>query len=123
MLNPFPSLLIFGFFAPTILRVAVALLSFYVAYVTWRAEAGKATSPVGWASIVANIVIGGMLLVGYYTQWAALIALLMRLASFVLPRTYQHFVVLPTSTRLLAIALLISLLFTGAGALAFDLPL
>ena len=121
MLNIFPSLLIYGFFAPTVLRIAVALLSFYVVYATWHHKGKHET--LGWASMIANAVVGIMLLVGYFTQIAALVALLFRLASFVMPKKYRDFVPLPMSTRLIVAAICISLLLTGAGALAFDLPL
>ncbi|KKW35438.1 MAG: hypothetical protein UY84_C0001G0162 [Candidatus Adlerbacteria bacterium GW2011_GWA2_54_12] len=105
------------------LRLAVGLLSFYVAYATWKNSGAETKLYIGWANIAANAILGGMFLIGYYTQWAALFALVFWIASFFVPTKYRALVTLSTGTRLLAIAILFSLLLSGAGALAYDLHL
>lgn len=123
MLTPFPWLLDLSFFAPTLLRLAVGALSLYVAYATWKDARPETKSGLGWASVAANAILGAMLIAGYYTQWAALLALIFRLASFIMPQKYRALVPLAPGVRLLAAVILLSLLLTGAGALALDVRL
>jgi hypothetical protein len=119
MLNPFPDLLMFGFFAPTIVRVVAALILLYGARAHWAARERGGHSLL---FAVAHGVIGLMLLFGYYTQLAALAGLVGVVGSFIWPlRT--HVPPLPRSTSILLIAIFVSLLLSGAGAFAFDLPL
>lgn len=126
MLNPFPQLLFLGFFAPTILRAAVAIVLFYLAYHQWkrRAEISDVRhSAFPTISIIFNVVVGAGLLLGYYTQLAALLAILGFIFGLWMNRRHPKIVILPDSTVVLLIAMCVSVLITGAGAYAMDLPL
>lgn len=113
MLNPFPDLLVLSFFAPTLLRVAAAAAFLYAAYTLY--QHGNKHGLV----VALLFAVGAALLAGYYTQYAALAALVL-LALELWQRTMR---ILPRSTLLLLVVICLSLLLTGAGALAFDLPL
>lgn len=132
MLNFFPQFLTYSFFAPTILRVAAAIVFAYVAYRHFKNKDAIAhvRFPVvgsgAWIPWVAVIVEGAMALAlffGYYTQIAAIAGAVLGLKYFVWRGKYPEYFVLSRSTCTLLIAICLSLLTTGAGALAFDLPL
>ena len=131
MLNPFPTLLYLTFFAPTLLRVAAALVFFYVAYTQYRHhdEISRLPFPVIggaqfiWLAAIFHIAVGSMLLFGYYTQIASLLAIVGLIKGLWLNRRYPSVVILPNSTILLLLVICLSLLITGAGAFAFDIPL
>ena len=132
MLNIFPSLLVYGFFAPTILRVAAACVFFYLAWFHWRkhGELSRIKFIVvgrgAWIPILAalfELVIGAGLLAGYYAQIAALLGLLLGLKHAVWSARYPLFFPLPQIANILLVIICFSLLLSGAGALAFDVPL
>ena len=130
MLNAFPDLLVFQTLAPTIIRAAVALAFLYVAYAQFgrRDEIAQmrflvvgATSWAAWVSIIFFAIIGAMLLFGYATQIAALLAIVALIKCFILKKYYPRFIPLSHSSLLLLTAMCLSLLLSGAGALAQDL--
>ncbi len=133
MLNPFPELLyISQFFAPLLIRLAVGLLFVYTGYMQWknRHVIAHMRFPIigrgvwiAWWFVLFHVVIGGMLVVGLYTQIAALLGIAGSVKGLIYNWRYPNFVILPNSTVILAIVMLLSLLLTGAGAFAFDLPL
>ena len=132
MLNPFPDLLMFGFFAPTLLRVVAALMFVYLAYVHFKNKDAIARIKLPfisggawyiWALLVVELIVAAGLFFGYYTQYVAVLALLGLLKHFMWRSRYPQIFVLPRTTITLLIAILLSLLVTGAGALAFDIPL
>lgn len=126
MLNPFPQLLVYGFYAPTLLRAAVALALFYLAYKQWRrrGEIAKVRSKAfPTVSIIFNVIIGLGLFFGYYTQLAAILAIAGFIFGLWMNRRYPHIVIFPGLTIKLLVVMCVSLLLTGAGALAMDLPL
>lgn len=132
MLNPFPSLLIYSFFAPTLLRVAAALIFAWIAYAQYkrRGELGRIHFPVVgsgawivWVSIVVTALVALGLLLGYSTQWAALVGALIGMKGTVWAKRYPRFFPLCRFEYFLLMVVCLSLLLSGAGALAFDLPL
>ncbi len=132
MLNTFPQLLVYGFFAPTILRAAVACAFFYLAWYHWkkRAELSRVKFIVVgsgvWIPILAAIIelaVGVGLFVGYYAQIAALLGLLFVFKCSVWRKKYPQFFPLSQIANILLAAICLSLLLSGAGALAFDVPL
>lgn len=132
MLNPFPQLLDFAFFAPTLLRTTAAMVFLYVAYKQYgrRQEIARLRFPiVGHGAWIATLVVGfhtvvgAMLFFGYYTQVVALLGSIGLLKGWWLNKRYPSVVILPNSTILVLLAVMLSLLLTGAGALAMDLPL
>ena len=130
MLNPFPELLVYSFFAPTLLRVAVALAFLYIAYMQYlrRTQISALHFPIvgqnfAWFAIAFHTIVGVALLVGYYTQVAAIVAIAGLVKGWWLNKRYPSVVIVPTSTILLLLVICLSLLLSGAGALAFDVPL
>jgi hypothetical protein len=132
LLNPFPSLLVFGFFAPTLLRVAAALVFWYMAYAVYRhrGHAAQAHLPVvgvqtwvPWFSVVVYGFIGISLFVGGYTQIGAIVGALAALKELVWGARLRELIPLSRTAALLLLVICLSLLMTGAGAFAFDLPL
>ena len=132
MLNPFPDLLVFSFFAPTLLRIAAAFALFYIAYQQYhrRSETKQLRLPIvgrnSWwyvASITFHTILGVLLLFGFYTQIAALLATAGNLKGLWLNHRHPSVVILSDSAVVLLTVICLSLLLTGAGALAIDLPL
>jgi uncharacterized membrane protein YphA (DoxX/SURF4 family) len=109
MLSIFPSLLTYGLLAPLILRLAAALQLGYSGYkLLGQPAAGRL---IGATQLLAAL----LLFVGLWTQPVALI---LALLIVVWPdRT------IPAPQRSLMIVILLSLVFTGPGFLAIDLPL
>lgn len=132
MLNIFPDLLTYSFFAPTLLRVVVAGVFLYVAYTVYRhrAQAAHTSLPlVGvqpWVTpfaIAVYAAIGAMLLVGYYTQLAAILGAVAAWKEIFWGKRMGALFPFSRMEAVLLFAICVSLLLTGAGALAFDLRL
>ena len=134
MLNPFPDLLTYSLLAPFIIRVVAGLvfvnlgaLAFKNEKNSWRISLNtlRVPNPSLAVKILGAIEIAGgvMLLFGFYTQVAALILGLLTLAEIyveyrdpaILKRNFVFY--------LLILSILLSLLLSGAGAFAIDLPL
>jgi len=134
MLNPFPDLLTYSFFAPLILRVIAGLIFIDLGVLLFRNERQrwlislstiKAPQPEITVKVLGVIEIAGglMLILGLYTQIAALALALLTFAEAyveykdpaILKRNFVFYIML--------LAILLSLLLSGAGAIAFDLPL
>lgn len=131
MLNPFPELFTYSLLAPFILRLVVGLIFIDLGVLAFRNEkerwvASLSTLKVPKPKLAVKIfgsieVIGGlMLLVGFYTQIGALILALLTFAESyieykqpeVLKRNFVFYVML--------LAIVLSLLFSGAGKFAID---
>ena len=137
MLNPFPELLVYGFFAPTVLRIAAAGVLFYLTYfyIAHREDIGRAHLPfigavgpgIAWLIAAGTGLIAAGFLFGYYTQIMALLGILGMIKYAVYWRFYPHLLTLrfplSLSTMLLFFIICLSLLLSGAGGLAYDLPL
>ena len=132
MLNSFPNLLTYGFFAPTLLRVAAALVFAYLAYTHFKnkdqiAQTGFPIIGKGeWIAWLAVLIEGAAalgLFLGYYTQISAIVGAAVAIKSSFWSGKYPDFFILSRSTSFLLLIICLSLLVTGAGKLAFDLPL
>jgi putative oxidoreductase len=134
MLNPFPSLLVYSLLAPFILRLVAGLVFFDLGALAFRSERERwiislntlrIPNPRLAVKILGAIeMIGGiMLILGFYTQIAALVLAILTFCEAyveykdpaILKRTLVFYVLL--------FAIVLSLLFSGAGAYAVDLPL
>ncbi|HEY6019978.1 MAG TPA: hypothetical protein VIY48_08755 [Candidatus Paceibacterota bacterium] len=122
MLNPFPGLLVFGFFAPTLLRVTVGLMFGYlaVAHFSHRPNMNQA---IAWLLILVETLIALSLFFGYHLQYGAIAGIIVAAGQAVTAKRHAHVTPLLTLEYVLLIVLCLSLLLSGAGALAFDLPL
>ena len=134
MLNPFPVFLSYSLIAPFILRVVAGLIFVDLGLVLFKGErqrwlnsftALRIPSPNFALKILGAIeIIGGiMFILGFYTQVAAIILSLLTFSEAYIE--YKDPSVLKRSlvfyTLLLAITL--SLILSGAGSFAFDIPL
>ena len=135
MLNPFPELLILGLLAPFILRVALGVLFLHAGWNHLsRERRAKAASKlrVAWGVLgthfiwilgVVEVLVGLALLVGFFTQIAALVGVLIALKLLYLRKPHPVIASGSVECYILVIAICLSLLLSGAGALAIDIPL
>lgn len=134
MLNPFPDLLTYSMLAPFILRLITGLIFIDLGVLAFKNEKErwiislstiKIPNPKLAVKILGGIEIAGgiMLLLGFYTQIAALVLSLLTFAEgyieykdpAILKRNFVFYIML--------LAITLSLLLSGAGAFAIDLPL
>ncbi len=124
MLNPFPGLLMLAFLAPTILRLAVALGFGGSAWAHFaRRDELKGLGFWLWLLIAVEIFITLSLAMGAYTQVGALLALILSVVYAVYAKKYARAVPLCRGEYILLAIISASLMLSGAGALAQDLPL
>ncbi len=114
MLSLFPELLFLAPFSALLIRVALAIVFGYAAS-RHVMESDMSMRTLGVVEGVCSV----LLFLGFYTQGAALLGLLLCGLHAYMPR----FRLFPRSTEALVAILCVSLLVTGAGPLAFDLPL
>ena len=117
MLSIFPDLLTYGLLAPFIIRVALALYALAFAWkITAKAVRQKNFSFWVLARAVPAWIGGFLILFGVATQIGAIILVLWTLAELKIGREDR-------TVSLFALAMALSLLFSGAGFLAFDMSL
>ncbi len=134
MLNTFPELLTYSYFAPTLLRIALGLFIIYSGYQAFGYEKEKIKNALLLVKIdfgqtgvdvlaTLKIILGILLVIGLFTQISSLIIIFLLLGSIYIK--YKQKSSLPESICFYSflIVIAVSLLFTGAGLLAFDLPL
>ena len=134
MLSVFPDLLAFGLLAPFLLRVALGFV--FISFGKYklgggRAEKAKFFESLGWkyglyvATVlgIIELVVGVFLLIGLYTQIAALAAALILLCALILKKKAPHGIESSSCFLFLLFIIALSLLVSGAGLFAFDLPL
>jgi len=136
MLNTFPRLLDLGFFAPTLLRLAVALMLAWSAMHAWRNRRAHPHMPLPmlynqpWIPALAAVVellLAAMFFCGWHTQIAALIGIAGVIKYAVYRRWWPEalavYFPLSPGAAFFMFFICLSLLISGAGAFAFDLPL
>jgi uncharacterized membrane protein YphA (DoxX/SURF4 family) len=72
---------------------------------------------------VSDVVVGALLVVGAWTQIAALFAILFSGKSLLIRKSLHAILPLSRGTYALLVGMGLSLLLSGAGGFAFDLPL
>lgn len=133
MLSLFPQLLWLAPYSSTLLRLGIGISFFYAGYLVMvrREEFAKIRIPVIgnpaiwmlWISGLVTAVDGFAIFIGFGTQLAAMIGLLIALKHALLPRRFDALRPLPRSTSLLLILMCLALVVSGAGHLGFDLQL
>ena len=113
MLSLLPQVLFLTPLAIAVIRITLGVLFLYAA---WRQFPEKDVLTRIFAAL--EVVIAIALIVGFWTQAAALAALIVLLVWLFSPKR-----IYPVSTLLLALVMALSLVVTGPGAFAFDLPL
>ncbi len=122
MLSLLPDLLNFSALAPFFLRLALG--GTFLNY--GLRELFKAKSPTtSWTRIIGlwESLIGLLLIIGLFTQIAALLAGLELLGYLFLRFKDKAKMPIPADYLMVMIALAISLILLGPGLIAFDLPL
>lgn len=132
MLNPFP-IQFLAMFAYFILRFVVGVIVLHLGFSHYRHRHElKDILKLSWwpwgklsiAILVSvEIIVGSMLILGAYTQIAALVLLLMSLEFLITRNWFDHPSIPPKIFYLLLVAISLSLFITGAGVFAFDLPI
>ncbi|HVM73416.1 MAG TPA: hypothetical protein VMU13_00865 [Candidatus Paceibacterota bacterium] len=133
MLSLIPQILWLAPLSSTILRLGAGLTLIYVGYVVMvrRGEYINLQLPIighpaRWMLWVSGIVVtidGFAILLGYGTQVAAIVGMVIALKHIVLPKRYESLRPLPRSTYALLFLMCAALLLTGAGPFGLDLPL
>ncbi len=121
MLNVFPGLLI-PFLAPTLLRLAVALGFGFTAWAHF-ARRREVKSVWLWPAIVGEVAVTVSLFLGTFTQVAALVALVLCIGFAVYAKKCPRAVPMCRGEYILLAIISLSLILSGAGAFAQDLPL
>lgn len=134
MTNPFPELLAFGLLAHTLLRITLAAFMLKLGSSKFAHE----HKPVaeffeslgfkpshGYIKVLGavELIVGGMLLIGILTQIAAFITAIITFISLVITTRHPEVKLRKSSDYVLLFVIAISLVFTGAGLIAIDLPL
>jgi uncharacterized membrane protein YphA (DoxX/SURF4 family) len=122
MLSIFPSLLAFDQLAPFIIRV---ILGITLAWFGWVKIKGRGTSS-GSNSLLyggVEIVIAIFLIIGLFTQLAALLNIVILLIKIGYKIRHKQFLTDGVNYYVLLLTMAISLMFTGAGWFGFDIPL
>ncbi len=114
-LSIFPSLLTFGLLAPFLLRVGVGL---FIILFGWE----RFNKPYKLSSII-YFATGIMLMVGLYTQVVVIIGIILIKFDYFVDRKFSPISKDKMIIYFLVAVILLSLLVTGPGLFAFDLPL
>ncbi len=134
MLNPFPELLTYSLFAPLVLRVVLGVILIDLGILKFKSEKerwittfnGLGLKPAEMLVSLFGLieVVGGiMLVVGLYTQIAALVFVVVFAIEFYLEWTEANLLKRDLVFYILCFAISLSLLVSGAGTMAFDIPL
>lgn len=134
MTNPFPELLTFSLLAPTLLRLTLGIFIILLGYTKFKnphkgvadffeALGFKPSVYYVKALAVTEIVMGVALFMGFLTQIAALIIAVITFVSFIITIRHPETGLEKSSLYALFFVISISLVLTGAGLLAIDLPL
>ncbi len=134
MLSVFPELFTYGLLAPFILRVVLGALFLNLGILKFTKEKSRWITffegfrikpAVIFLTILASIeTIGGILLIiGLFTQVVALVFAILTFAELFIEFKEEALLKRNIIFYLLVFAISLSLLFSGAGFFAFDLPL
>ncbi|OGG48805.1 hypothetical protein A2704_06605 [Candidatus Kaiserbacteria bacterium RIFCSPHIGHO2_01_FULL_54_36b] len=132
MLSLFPQLLFLAPLSADLLRIAAGIVFLLLAWTHWQKReelshidffvVGKGA----WIPIFASVfelIIGVGLILGVYAQAIALLGALAALKSFVWKRRYSGLFPLSRIESALLFVICLSLVMTGAGIFALDMPL
>lgn len=114
MLSTFPFLLSFALVSPFLLRITVAIIGL-------KYGIKRYNKTFKWFSIL-YIISSLFIFIGLYTQIFALLGILLTKVNYYLDKKDSAHKP-DMSIHIVIIIILLSLMFTGPGFLAFDLPL
>ncbi len=120
MLSIFPSLYQYEMFAPLLLRVVLALVFIHWAYVGYK---GQQSSSREKSLTVVEGLAGILLFIGLWTQVATLFIIIDLIIRIIGKIKDRALLTNGINYYLILIVIAISILFLGAGVLAFDMPI
>ncbi len=134
MINPFPELLTFSLLGPTILRITLAIYVIKMGSKKIKNTDHRLASFFESLSFkpshlyikvlaIVEILMGIALLVGLLTQIAALVIAIITFISIIVTVRHPEVGLQKSSDYTLLFIIAISLVLTGAGLVAIDLPL
>ena len=132
MLSLFPQILFLAPFSATFLRIAAGLVFLYLAYFHFnnrRACAQELSALIGGASVIMYIyslielAVALALILGAWTQLAALVGFVISLKMLMFRKSLKELKPLSQLSYALLAIICLSVVITGAGVFAFDLPL
>ncbi|MEK7460497.1 MAG: hypothetical protein AAB628_03035 [Patescibacteria group bacterium] len=135
MLSIFPELFIFTFLAIFVLRMMVGFMLLHFAHrgffqeraqykIFFHRFGDKASLNLFKISIALEFILGTLLVIGYSTQIAALIAGSLLFVAFVIKMKRPSLIPYSTPSFFLMLSIVsLMLIFLGPGAFAFDYPL
>ncbi|OHA92332.1 MAG: hypothetical protein A3J09_02565 [Candidatus Zambryskibacteria bacterium RIFCSPLOWO2_02_FULL_51_21] len=134
MLNPFPDLLAYSILAPLFLRLVLGLIFIDLGFLKFRSEKQRWITSFEalylrpadlFVAVYGIIQIAGglLLLIGLWTQVAALAFAILTGIELGIELSMREVLKRDITFYLLLFVISISLLLTGAGAYAFDIPL
>lgn len=134
MLSVFPSLLNYSLLAPFILRIVLGLIFIDLGFLKFRGERERWVASFQSLNLhpsdllvaiygLAQTVFGALILIGLWTQVAALVFVITTFMELYIEWTAGEFLKRDMVFYVLIFAISVSLLITGPGAYAFDLPL
>lgn len=119
-LSLFPSLLSWGLISPLLIRLTLGAVFLFWSY---RAFRNKSASSQDKGVAIIEFLSGILLVIGLWTQAAALVILIDLIVRIVGKIMKKQFLTDGVNYYFVLLILALSLLVTGAGFLAFDLPL
>lgn len=133
-LNPFPDLLTYSLMGPFVLRVVLGLMFLDLGLLKLKSENSRWIASFEalhlkpsryFVSLVGAIdIVGGlMLVIGLWTQIAALVFVVFTGIEIYIEWKDARILKRDISFYILALTIAFSLLLTGAGAFALDMPL
>lgn len=133
MLNLFPTMFL-SLVAYAVLRIMFGLTLLFLGYqhATGKRIAletalaqrfGKMAGFLALYLALAEILLGLMFIAGFYTQAAALAAIAYSLKMLFFRKSLAYPIVPSSMFYILALGISVSLLITGAGIFAFDIPI
>ena len=137
MLNVFPDLLFLQLLAPFLIRITLGVMFFWIgySYIFRDREAVVAQLSTKWPKLgpfsvwfggIFEMITGIFLIVGFLTQIAAIAGMLIAIDALFAKFLYKDLDEVVKYSKMFyifAFVTSLSLLFSGAGAFAFDLPL
>lgn len=132
MLSLFPQILFLSPFSASLLRLAAGVVFLFLAWMHYGKRETLAKEKfivIGrgmWIPLFASLfelLLGVLLIAGAYTQAAAIAGALLALKQLIWRNRYPDFFPLSATASALLLVICLSLIVTGAGVLAFDLPL
>jgi len=134
MLSLFPFLFSFSFFAPFLLRIAVSIIFFRLGCTAVRGTrmeldtvvepyTGRYTRITVMFIGILECIAGVLLFLGLFTQLAVLVLFVITIGGLYVKYRFPDMLPHQLSFLSLLAVVLLSLLLSGPGALAIDLPL